>query len=169
MQSAKKIATAILILLMSNTSFASSIQLNPLGDDNELMISQAINITGSCGGAVVRILGVEDYSENLNFYKVDIDSGNIIVRGNNFEVDAKDLLSDHNGVSCMDSSKSNAKYVMIWSNCSGSACGDDFSFYFIDPKNGKNVTPKSKSNICDANCASQFLGNNSPKSINQLE
>ena len=165
----KKIALVILVGLISNISFANSIQLKPLGDDNKLMISQSMNVTGSCGSAVVRVLGVEDYSEDLNFYNVDIDSGKIIVRGNNFEFDAKALLSDHNGVSCTKSSKNNSDYVMIWSNCSGSACGDNFSFYFIDPKNGRNVTPKARDNICDAKCASQFLGNNLPLTINELE
>lgn len=155
-------------LLLSSTALAdTAISLPPMKGDKTLDVVATKNVTGSCGTSIVRVLGVTDVINN--FYSIDFDAGKIIVRsGPTKELilgSDSGVLSDHNGVACV-STKSGSR-LLIWSNCSGNACGDIFSFFVIDPERLLFLAPKDpRKGQCDEKCASQLLGNKLPQKIN---
>lgn len=162
------LASIFASLFISGAALAdAAINLPPMKGDKSVDVVATKNFTGSCGSSIVRVLGVTNVVDN--FYAVEQDAGKIIVRSGS----AKDLvltsesgvLSDHNGVECVSTKSGNR--LLIWSNCSGSSCGDDFSFYVIDPERLVFLAPKDpRKDQCDEKCASKVLGNNLPQKIN---
>lgn len=154
--------------LFSNMAFSqSAILLPPMKGNNFLDIVATKNITGSCGTSIVRALGVVDVVDN--FYSIDDDAGKIIVRAGVAKEmvlsSNNGILSDHNGMACISTKFGNR--LLVWSNCSGSACGEKFSFFIIDPERLVFLAPKDpRKNRCDEKCASQILGNKFPQKIN---
>ena len=158
---------AALTLFLSVNVLADGVILRPMQGYKELDVVKTENITGSCGGSVVRVMGITDFVEN--FYSVDSDAGKIIVRSssvtNDLVLTQENVLSDHNGVACVET-KTGDK-LLVWSNCGGSRCTDNFSFYVIEPKSLKFIAPKDpKKGSCDDECATKVLGNNLPKKVN---
>jgi hypothetical protein len=156
------------LLFCSGAALATppAISLFPMQGDKALNVVQAKNVTGSCGSAVVRVLGVTNASDG--FYENDSDSGIIIRSGGkelNISEGGGDILSDHNGVACVPTKS--GKRLLVWSNCAGSACGDNFSFFVFDPERLALIAPKDpRKEQCDENCASRILGSSLPQQIN---
>ena len=75
----------------------------------------------------------------------------------------KEALSDYNGVACV--SKGPTKYLLVWSNCGGTACGDRFNFTVVDVKQLR-ILAGGKA-LCDEHCASRLTGNKLPLRLNQ--
>jgi hypothetical protein len=161
-------SSIVAYLLVGGSALANTaISLSPMEGEKSPDVVATRNVTGSCGSSIVRVLGVTDVIDN--FYGIDLDAGKIIIRsGLNKELILgadSGVLSDHNGVACV-STKSGSR-LLIWSNCSGSACGDNFSFFVIDPERLVFLAPKDpRKGQCDDSCASQLLGNKLPKRIN---
>lgn len=158
---------AALSLFLSVNALADGVILRPMQGYKELDVIKTENITGSCGGSVVRVMGMIDPVDN--YFSIEQDTGKIIVRSssatNDLILSHENILSDYNGVACVET-KSGDK-LLIWSNCGGSVCGDNFSFYVIDPKSLKFIAPKDpKKGSCDDDCATKVLGNNFPKKVN---
>lgn len=156
----------VVSLFLGNAVFAeTAITLAPMKGDKALDVVATKNITGSCGASVVRVLGVTDVDNDS--FRTELDTGKIIVRSAAKELilGYGNVLSDYNGVACV-STKSGMR-LLIWSNCSGSACGDRFSFFIIDPERLVFLAPKDpRKGECDERCASQLLGNKLPQKIN---
>lgn len=122
------------------------------------------NYTGSCGKSIVQVMGVENIVGN--FFTFGTQTSDTIIRSDNTkELIFKDY-SDYNGIACVPT-KSGSK-LLIWSNCAGNACGDDFSFVVIDPEIPAYLAPQNPSKgTCDQNCASKILENYFPHKINR--
>ena len=144
----------------------TAIMLPPIEGQKALWLETTNNITGSCGTSIVRVLGVKKVISN--FYTIDLDAGRIIIRsaGEELVLDANDgTLSDHNGIACVPTESGSR--LLVWSNCSGSVCGDDFSFVIVDPERLVILAPKDPyKETCHAKCASKLLGNELPQKIN---
>lgn len=155
------------LLACSPALAATPIGLAPLQGSKNLDVVATKSITGTCGKTIVEVMGVTDL--NPGFYDVDPDAGRVLVRtaaGKELSLGADSgVLSDHNGVACVATSAGNR--LLFWSNCSGSACGDNFSFFVLDPERLLFVAPKDpRKGPCDAKCAAQVLGNKLPLKIN---
>lgn len=156
-------------LLFSNAALAKlpAIDLPPMKGYKSLDVVTTKNITGSCGNAVVRVMGVTEVVGK--FYTIEPDSGVIIVRHNPrhelvLSID-NGVLSDYNGVACVSTRA--GKRLLVWSTCGGSVCPDTFTFFVIDPDRLVFLAPKDpKKRTCDALCASRVLGNNLPQRLN---
>lgn len=148
-----------------------AIDLLPTEVHNDVKVVSTDNYTGTCGKAVVRVLGVTGVSKNV--YTVELDTAKIIVRiWAEKEQLLKELvldggvLSDFNGVACVQT-KSGSR-LLIWSTCSGSACGYDLAFSVVDPDRAVLLAPKRpESQRCDEKCASRILGNDTPQKISR--
>lgn len=144
----------------------SSIRISPMQGEKSLSVEGG-NVTGSCGNSIIRILGITKAFDNV--YITDSDGGKIIIRASaskELTISPSDgVLSDFNGMACVSSKTGES--LLIWSNCSGSACGDNYHFYVIDPNRLTYLAPKKPQNkLCDAECASLVIGSNLPQEIN---
>lgn len=155
-----------LLLLFAALIFTSTLtiaegdktfNLSPI-DGKLVDITKTINIYGKCGTSVVAILGV-DAEEYHQFGSLKFDTSgapDIQLRNNGKNVSFKNLLSDRNVMNCI-STKFGHK-ILIGSNCGGSACGDNLSYYLIDTKNGNITSSNVSKKICDERCINQLLG-----------
>ena len=151
----------------------SAISLDPFPQSNGVEVTQTQNITGTCGGSIVRVVGVKDITGD--FFDTDLDTAQIIIRpgsagyGQPYRERVIDrnggVLSDYNGIACVWGLR--GYVLLIWSVCGGTICGDDFSFTVIDPKTLRTLAPLKKSEVCDAKCAARFTGNNLPYELNK--
>lgn len=153
---------AIAFATMASPVNSQAIGIPPLPGDRAIDSVFVQNMTGSCGSAVVRVLGVT--SVNSDMFGIDLDSGQVIVRNRAAspnEIVVKSFLSDHNGVACVG--PTGAETVLLWSACGGTACGDDFSFMVIDPRRMVVVADD-----CDAHCAASATSSVVPLRLNGL-
>lgn len=169
---------SLVALLLSSQVIANdqAIDLKPFPSMNknnkpELNIEHTQTIFGTCGNRVIGIIGVVNIFDD----HFTIDSGgdpSIVIRGekspemkitadatylrNGIDIKyaASGMLSDHNGVACVSSHDSDK--LLIWSNCGGSACGDNYNFYVIDLKTLSII--KKSDDSCDEACISKALG-----------
>ena len=149
----------------------SAIQLEPFPATSyspkpKVDITTVHNYYGRCGSAVVQVLGVA--RDDGDFYSVDGGSAEgasvvVIAPGGRNQVTIKDALSDYNGVACV--TKHPAHYVLIWSNCGGTACGDDFNFTVVDVKQLRVIAGGRAS--CDEVCATRITGSALPMKLNR--
>ncbi len=147
----------------------TAIRLQPFPADSGTLASK-VDVTtvqnhyGRCGSAVVQVLGVE--RQVGNFFTVDAPAGNarvvVIAEGGQRSLTIEDSLSDHNGVACLTAKPS--PYLLIWSNCSGTACGDDFGFTVIDVERLRIVS--GAAGECDQKCAQRLTGSRLPLELN---
>jgi hypothetical protein len=157
-------------LFLSSAALAgTAINLQPMKGYKNIDVVETKNFTGSCGKSQVHVLGVTAVRDNT--FSTDGEAGKIIVGlpytdgREPLILDDDSGLSDSNGVACV-STKSGSR-LLIWSICDGSACGDDFSFFVIDPDRLVFLAPKDpKKGECNEKCASLLLGNGLPKKIN---
>ncbi len=153
-----KMLAVILMTFISFCSFAESDQavlLNPMPGDSKLSVTNTLNIYGKCGGSVVAVLGVvaESFNGQGDF---KVDEGDIQIRNGGKDISFKYALSDFNIAHCVQT-KSGAR-LLVGSNCSGSACGEERNYYIIDPKDGSVFPSKASKNLCDTKCANKALG-----------
>lgn len=157
---------------------ASPIQLAPIQGDKSPDIQETKSISGTCGRATINITGVTGLVSN--FFTVDGLSDSVIIRGNGgktltlidqntFGQDSppadfnEHVLSDYNGVAC--TMYNSQPVLLVWSICSGSSCGDAFSFFVFSLDAPAMIEPPSPTEMCNADCASQFLGNDLPERV----
>lgn len=165
------ISATILFVLSSAVDAQSAIQLEPFpatswSPKSEINVTTVQNYYGQCGSAVVQVLGVLQQVDD--FFTVDGGSAEgpsvvVIAPGGRRSLVVKDALSDHNGVACV--SKGPSKYVLVWSNCGGTACGDDFNFTVVDVKQLRVLAGGKAS--CNEHCASRLTGSKLPLKINE--
>jgi uncharacterized RDD family membrane protein YckC len=138
----------------------TTVRIHPMEGDKSLSVEKGI-VTGACGNSVIRIVGMT--KALAGFFQFE---GMIVIRGEGKELilgDDKDkvgALSDYNGMACVSSPT--GENLLIWSNCGGSVCGDDFHFYLID-LNTQTYLLK----YVDAETASRVLGSRLPYEINR--
>lgn len=142
----------------------SSIRINPMKGRQYLDVEGG-NVTGSCGNSIIRVLGITKAFNNV--FMADYDGGRVIIRTdleNELTVNVRDsgALSDFNGIACVPTRS--GERLLVWSQCSGSLCGEDFNFNVIDIKNLTYLSPKNE--LCDAQCASEILGSDLPRELN---
>ncbi len=135
----------------------SAIDLSSLKKET---INGQTNYSGVCGTSEVKIMDVEEL--NSDIFKVN--NGKLTVKSEKKVLILNDLLSDYNGIACVKTKV--GERLLVWSNCSGSVCGEDFNFFVIDPKKLTIIAPK-KGKICDDKCASKILGSKLPQKINR--
>jgi hypothetical protein len=150
-----------------STLATNAISLSPKVGDAAVGVIAMPDATGYCGTSTVRVSGIEKVSGNS--FSIDMDLGKIVVKTmQNKELvisSGSGVLSDYNGTACV--STESGSRLLVWSNCAGSACGESFSFFVIDPERLVFLAPQNPSNErCDERCASQLLGNQLPKKIN---
>ena len=156
-----KFIIAALMLFISTYSLAESDQailLNPMQGNTNLSVTKVINIYGKCGDTVVAVLGVEsDGFDGKGNFKIDA-AGNsdLQLRNGGKDISYQYILSDYNITHCIQTK--NGARLLVGSICAGSSCGDEFSYYVIDPKNGSILPGKGSKKNCDAKCANQALG-----------
>jgi len=78
-----------------------------------------VNYTGLCGTAVVKIMDVEEVNNDI--FKVN--NGKLAVKSGKKELNLDEALSDYNGIACVKTKT--AERLLVWSNCSGSVCGEN--------------------------------------------
>lgn len=127
-----------LFLWIPSIALAGSINLNPLAGGDEVYVEQAENVSGTCGGAVVRVIGVMD--ANPETFSRDQDGTFVIIRRSKGpELVLKKELSDHNKLDCVVGAA--GPNIVLATLCSGSQCGDNFSFTVINPRTLRITTP----------------------------
>jgi hypothetical protein len=148
------------------TAEQTAINLSPLASEKAVTIDKAQNFTGTCGPSVVRVLGVTSVTGDI--FGIDIDSGKIIVRQlrkPEVILDSNNGMSDHTGISCID--YEGKSRLLVWSNCAGTACGDEYTFTVIDADNPKVLAPSGPIvTSCDEVCAYALTGNKLPLKMN---
>lgn len=145
----------------------SPIQLEPFpatsysnGGTNVVTVQ---NHYGRCGPSVVQVHGVA--RDNGDFFGIDPNAGARVVvirEAGRRELVLSDVFSDHNGVACVNNR--GKRYLLIWSNCGGTACGDDFSFTVVDVDVPRVVAGGNTE--CDARCAARITGSRIPTDLN---
>lgn len=139
-----------------------AIQLDPALGSSKVDEQQVRNVTGTCGGAIVRVLGMSDEYATSSF---DYDAGRILVRsdGGEMVLGTDNVINDYNSITCMTDRKGRALLV-IAGQCAGSACGDEADYYIIDPVRREFVAPRDpKAGTCDRACATRALGREAPE------
>jgi len=129
--------------------------------ERQVLAEPSTSFTGSCGGAVIRVMGVT--STVGNQFGIDSDAAVVIVRQAGKELSLRDMLSDHNAVACVTTSTGDK--LLIGSACGGSACPDSFSFVVVDPKRVQTLAPRKPTESCDERCAEKALGAKIPASM----
>jgi hypothetical protein len=164
------ILAAGLLLLGSAAGAQSAITLEPFPSTawepkSGVNVTTVHNYYGQCGPAVVQVLGVREQVDY--FFTVDAaaDVARVVViaPGGQRSLVLKDVLSDHNGVACVTNGAT--KYLLLWSNCGGTACGDDFSFTVVDVKQLR-VLAGGKT-ACNEQCAARLTGSKLPQRLNR--
>lgn len=155
----RAISSAMAFLMFSGLSFAGpAVQLSPMEGENSIDDHVTKNFTGSCGDAIVRVLGVTYIGDDQ--FRIDLDAGMVVVRntrGNELFLNINNVLQDYNGVSCINT-KNKGGQLLVWTNCGGSACSEGYNYYVIDPATATIVAPKDPTKeTCDAQCASEIL------------
>ena len=165
----RRCLTTLSLVLTFHTATAQQqpVEIKPMRDETAVAIESSQNYTGSCGKALIRVLGVQETRNN--FFAMDQDAGQIIVRHDITKQLVlsinNGLLSDYNGVACVPSS--DGEQLLVWSNCGGTACRGDFQFLVINPDTLSFVAPKDpKRGQCNEKCASKALGNEFPQQVN---
>lgn len=133
---------------------ASPISLAPLDNAPSAEIVKTLNVYGTCGPAVVQVLGVAQNSFGPKSETFSFDapaSAGVFVLTNGEKPPAKIETSDHNIVMCVPLGKDFR--LVVASACAGSACSDAMHYAVVDPKTGKTVSPKT----CDIVCASKLI------------
>lgn len=159
--------TLLLVLASAvslNVLAAPGLNLAPMSGDKKIDVVKTENYTGSCGSAVVRVLGVENFLDD-KLFRLEIDSGKVIVRANNKEtaLTMENGLDALAGVSCVSTKAGNR--VLVWSNCGGNGC-PYYNFTIIDAEKALIVAPKNPmKETCDEKCATSALGRKLPVSL----
>lgn len=142
------------------------ISLAPIGDDSSPHIVKTLNIYGSCGGAVVQVIGIDQdkYVPGNDSFSFDISAANVgvFVLADTGKQPAKLDVSDHNTVLCVQTGK--AFRLVVGSTCGGSSCNDAMNYAVVEPKLGKTISPGA----CDIACASKILKSNALKKMGLL-
>ena len=162
-----KFASIIVPLVMAaNGAFCApnAITLNrfPLAGYTDVDTVKTTNITGTCAGSIVRVMGITGTTGD--FFDVDSDAGKIIIRDGPRHELVINGMSDHNGVACITNSTGN--FLLVWHVCGGSGCGDDFAFTIIDPKRLLILAPTDARQFCDTDCATKITGSGLPRELN---
>lgn len=145
----------------ANAFAAPGLNLAPMPGDKKMDVVKTENYTGSCGSAIVRVIGVQNFIDDTMF-SMELDSGKVIVRGNNKELTltVKEGLDYLVGVSCVSTRA--GKRLLVWTNCGGNGC-PFFNFTIIDPEKALVVAPKNpRKDSCDEKCATTSLGRKLP-------
>ena len=145
----------VMFMVFSNHTFAEPVRLHPFKGSKKLAITKTKAITGVCGKAVVRVLGVKNEQDNV--YSSDVDGAKIVIRNppkKELVFDSNSgVISDYTGMACIGGNR-----LLIWSDCGGSACGRGYNFTVIDTENLIILAPKDpREQSCDDKCASQAL------------
>lgn len=134
---------------------------------SEVEVTTVHNYYGRCGSTVIQVLGVVDQVEN--FFTVDSGSDNtrivVIAEGGQRSLVLKGELSDYNGVACLVGGST--PFLLVWSNCAGSACGDDFTFTVVDVEKLRKIS--GPTSACDAQCAYRLTGDRLPLELNRRD
>jgi hypothetical protein len=129
----------------------------------EVHIRNIQNYYGTCGDAVVQVLGVEE-NPGDEYYTVDAgsDTAQIVILNDGEELRIKqDDLSDANGIACLNSKKN--PQLLVWKNCIGS-CSPDFHFIVVDIRSMRII--RGGKTECDATCAFRATGSRLPFRLN---
>jgi hypothetical protein len=164
----QNLATLLLFLtaVANAQDRGTAVRLQPFPADSGILSSKVDVITvknhyGRCGSAVVQVLGVKE--QIGNFFTIDGNARVVIIAdGGQRSLTIEDALSDYNGVACLTTKRS--PYLLIWSNCAGTACGDDFGFTVIDVERLRIVS--GAAGDCDAKCAQRLTGSRLPLELN---
>ncbi|WP_420997273.1 hypothetical protein ACKI2N_033315 [Cupriavidus sp. 30B13] len=152
---------ALLLICLCPSAIAAPVALRPMEGARQVLAEPVTNFTGSCGGAVVRVMGVTStYGDRFG---IDLDAAVIIVRQAGKEMALRNSLSDHNSIACVPTSKGDR--LLVGSACAGSACPDSYSYFVIDPKETAVLVPKKAGDACDERCAEKVLGVKVPESF----
>lgn len=149
-----KASAALLLLSLTQAAVAGPVALRPMDGERQVLAEPSTNFTGSCGGAIVRVMGVT--STYGNRFGIDLDAGMVIVRQAGREIALRDELSDHNSVACVPTGSGDK--LLIGSACAGSACPDSYSYVVIDPRRAVVLAPRKRGEACDELCAGKVLG-----------
>jgi len=155
-------ALIVLLVCQAGAMAQTGIRISPVQGESSVEVVDIKAYSGSCGNAVVRVVGVVKQFDN--FFTADPDASIFIRNGAKDIQLSSGVMSEYNGIACV-SSKSGPR-ILVWSNCAGSAC-TEFSFYVIDPNSLVFVAPQDpKKGVCDERCASQATNSQLPKKIN---
>lgn len=134
-----------------------SILIKPIQGEKTMDVQKTMNIYGSCGEAIIAILGVNSNSfDGSSTFTVD-PSGipEVLVRSSGKEHSFGWALSDFNSIKCSASKKGDR--LVIGSNCSGSSCGDMQNYHVIDTKSGAVFPSKGSQVLCNNVCLKEAL------------
>jgi hypothetical protein len=149
-------------VVSANVLAVSGMNLAPMPGEKTIDVVKTQNYTGSCGSAIVRVMGVETTVDDTLF-RFEIDSAKLIVRGKNYKeltLTTDNGLDTLGGVSCVSTKAGNR--LLVWTNCGGNGC-PFYNFMVIDPEKASIVAPKNPlKETCDEKCATTALGRKLP-------
>jgi hypothetical protein len=155
-------AVALMAAGAGQAAYTGAIGLHGPNGEPAPDVQTVQNVTGECGLAVVRILGVQAIEPE--FFTVDADSAVIVrpVKGPERRLTIESGLSDHNGIACAEA-RDGSERILIWFDCAGFGCGHGWGFTVIDPADGSTVSPPD----CDSECAAHLVDSDLPLDLAQ--
>lgn len=165
-------------VFLSSAAFAevAPINLQPAIGQKTVSVSETKNYTGSCGRAVVDVVGVSEPSAmSGNYFVVNNYSGHVIVHESldNLmkmknprplkELVLRDQLPGYNNVTCVATKFGHRLVVFGFHGGNCAIDCDQSGFYIIDPERFVFLSPKDGK--CDKKCAVRLLGKAFPEEI----
>lgn len=129
-----------LVLALSTPAIGAPVTLDPMNGEQAVEVEPSTHVTGSCGGAIVRVIGA--VGANDETFGKDPDGTAIIVRKDaQHELRLVSQLGDHNKLDCVIGKAGKQRYLVLATTCGGSLCSDDYSYTVIDPRTLRLRTP----------------------------
>lgn len=136
----RKISLALAVFWLSACVQAAPISLNSPDGEEQLYVDSVVNVTGKCGGAIVRVIGA--VNEGDEFFGVDDDGTVVIIRRDaQSELRLRSQLSDNNKLDCVVGYNGSKQYLILATRCSGSVCPEIYRYTVVDPVALRIKTP----------------------------
>lgn len=151
--------TFLLVLAWTAAHAATlpAISLEPPNGQTQLNQTTLQVIQGQCGQTTVKLVGVVDVLNGV--YLAATDESRLTLSLNNrtvtFATDSG-IFNDVNGITCATTKI--GKRLLFWSNCSGTVCEGQMSFFVVDPVTLKRIVTGKGNDQCNATCASNLMG-----------
>jgi hypothetical protein len=150
------------IAFASLSAIAGGISIAPYPGDTAPAIRPTFNVFGTCGDALVQIIGVNKEKWELGGRTFSLgEAGGVFALNNGKTISLK--TSDHNSVTCVPivDEKLISFRLIVGSTCGGSLCTDALNYIALDPKSMAIVSPA----VCTIDCVSKIIKSNTLREL----
>lgn len=131
---------AALILTLSPSAIGAPVTLDPMDGEQAVEVEPSTHVTGSCGGAIIRVIGAVNANDET--FGKDPDGTAVIVRKDaQHELRLASQLSDYNKLDCVIGKSGRQRFLVLATKCGGSLCPEAYSYTVIDPRTLRIKTP----------------------------